>query len=219
MNEPAGLRRRLIVHMPRVLFFVAVAVVVAGFARQLPGTPLPLRLAAGGLLASYLGWVLLEARVTFRGTAAELPDVATLVAYASARLGLLIAVSTVTMRWQRWSGWLLVPLAVFAAGVALRSAAIWTLGRWYSHHVVRDTAQVTVTSGPYRFIRHPAYAGMLLAHAGLVAFFLNPLSVIFMGLLTAAVVWRLLVEEHLLWEMPGYAAYASGRHRLVPGVW
>jgi|SRR5215469_12309903 len=219
MKESIARRQRLIVRAPQVLFFVAVALVIAGLVRQLLWARAPLHLAGGGLLAGYLGWVLLEARVTFRGSGAELRDVWTLLAYASARLGVLAAVTMVPMRWHTWSDWLLVPLAVFIAGIALRSTAIWTLGHWYSHHVARGAGQVTVTSGPYGFIRHPAYAGMLLAHAGLVAFFLNPLSVVFMGLLTAAVVWRLLVEEHVLWEMPGYAAYATGKPRLVPGVW
>jgi protein-S-isoprenylcysteine O-methyltransferase Ste14 len=219
MREPTERRRRLIVRAPQVLFFVGVAVVIAGLVRQLLGAPAPLHLAGAALLAGYLGWLLAEARVTFRGTGAELRDVGTLLAYALSRLGILVAVATTAMRWQAWSYWLLVPMAVFAAGVALRSVAIWTLGRWYSHHVARGDAQVTVTSGPYRLIRHPAYGGMLLAHAGLVAFFLSPLSVLFLGLLTAAVIWRLLVEEAVLREMPGYAAYASRKHRLVPGVW
>lgn len=219
MKESTDRRRQLIVRLPQVLFFVAVAIVITGLVRQLLGAPAPLHLAGAALLACYLAWLLLEARVTFRGSAAELRDVATLLAYALARLGVLVAVTMVPMRWQTWSDWLLVPLAAFVAGVALRSTAIWTLGHWYSHHVARGDGQVTVTSGPYGIIRHPAYAGMLLAHAGLVAFFLDPLSVVFMGLLTAAVIWRLLLEEHTLWEMPGYAAYATGKPRLVPGVW
>jgi protein-S-isoprenylcysteine O-methyltransferase Ste14 len=219
MKESSVRRRRLIVSAPRVLFFVGVAVVIAGLLRQLLGVPEPRHLAGGALLACYLGWLLLEAPVTFRGTVAELKDAATLLAYASARLGILVAVATVPMRWQAWSDWLLAPMALFAAGVALRLTAIWTLGHWYSHHVARGAGQVTLTSGPYRFVRHPAYTGMLLAHAGLVMFFLSPLSVVLMGALAAAVVWRLLVEEHVLWEMPGYAAYASGKHRLIPGVW
>ena len=110
-------------------------------------------------------------------------------------------------------------LALFVAGVTMREVAIKTLGRFYTHHVARRTDQVAVTTGLYRFVRHPAYCGMLLAHVGLVVGFANALSVLCLLMLFAAVIWRIRVEERALWDMPGYADYATGKARLCPGVW
>ncbi|MFE4518173.1 methyltransferase family protein, partial [Kitasatospora sp. NPDC056783] len=121
--------------------------------------------------------------------------------------------------WDRWSPWLAVPIVVSAGAVALRLVAIRTLGRFYSHHVVRYSDHSIVSTGPYRYMRHPAYTGMLLANAGFVAFFLNPLSVLLFCSLCACVTWRILVEERVLWVVPGYPDYANGRARLIPGVW
>ena len=50
---------------------------------------------------------------------------------------------------------------LFAAGVAFRLWAVFTLGRFYSHSVRLRRDHRIVESGPYRFVRHPAYAGMI----------------------------------------------------------
>lgn len=77
-----------------------------------------------------------------------------------------------------------------------------------------------MTSGPYRFVRHPAYAGMIVANAGVVLFLPNVADVtIFLVVLLPAIVLRIRVEERLLFEVPGYREYAHSRMRLVPGVW
>jgi protein-S-isoprenylcysteine O-methyltransferase Ste14 len=61
---------------------------------------------------------------------------------------------------------------------------------------------------------------MLLAHAGLVAIFLNPFSAAaLVGLLAPAIVHRIVVEEQTLMELDGYPAYARSRKRLIPAVW
>ncbi|CAL9647900.1 hypothetical protein SUDANB146_06511 (plasmid) [Streptomyces sp. enrichment culture] len=76
-----------------------------------------------------------------------------------------------------------------------------------------------MSHGLYRFVRHPAYTGMLLANLGFTAYFLNPFSVVALVLLFGAVVRRILVEERVLWTVPEYPAYATGRARLLPRVW
>jgi protein-S-isoprenylcysteine O-methyltransferase Ste14 len=71
--------------------------------------------------------------------------------------------------------------------------------------------------GPYRFIRHPMYAGYLLTHIG---FFLAHPSfwnfAVYATALTAQC-FRLLAEERLLKQDPAYTAFmATTRYRLVP---
>jgi protein-S-isoprenylcysteine O-methyltransferase Ste14 len=74
-------------------------------------------------------------------------------------------------------------------------------------------------SGPYRFIRHPMYAGYLLSH---IAFLLmNPTwwNWVVYGFCYALQVPRLLAEERLLSEDANYRAYqAVVRYRLIPGL-
>jgi protein-S-isoprenylcysteine O-methyltransferase Ste14 len=74
-------------------------------------------------------------------------------------------------------------------------------------------------SGPYRYVRHPMYAGYLLSH---LAFLLvNPTwwNLAVYGLAYGLQVPRLLAEERLLRQDPNYHTYESMvRSRLIPGV-
>lgn len=78
-----------------------------------------------------------------------------------------------------------------------------------------------VTGGPYRHIRHPAYAGGMLTEVCL-PILLGSWWALVIGLVDAAVMLlRTVLEDRTLQaELPGYADYASEvRYRLVPGVW
>lgn len=78
-----------------------------------------------------------------------------------------------------------------------------------------------VTGGPYRHIRHPAYAGGILTEV-CVPILLGSWWALVIGLVDAAVMLlRTVLEDRTLQaELPGYADYASEvRYRLVPGVW
>lgn len=220
-------RPRALLAAPRLLFLLAVAVLTGGLVRYCalghgghrglgPGALDP---AAVGLLAAYLAWFLFEAPVTFRRAASTPADSRTLVPYALSRISVCAGGAFGPLPWSRWSPWLAIPIILFAAGVVGRQVAIRTLGRFYSHHVMRQDGHRVVSHGLYRIIRHPAYAGMLLANASFATFFLNPVSVVALALLFAAVVWRIRVEERALWAIPEYPTYAVGRARLVPGVW
>jgi protein-S-isoprenylcysteine O-methyltransferase Ste14 len=202
----------------RVLFVAGGALLVLRAVTHFAAAD-PVRLVAGLLLVAYLAWVVLETRVTFQEPEHEAAESRTLAAYASARTLVGICAVLPAVPWSGWSPWLVAPIAVFAAGIALRFAAIRALGAHYTHHVVRRDDHELVTHGPYRFLRHPAYSGMLLANTGFVAFFLNPAAVLALGLLAAALSWRILTEERVLWSLPGYPAFAATRSRLVPGVW
>lgn len=213
-------RRRALIAAPRLLLLLAVAVLTGGLIRySTTGKHDALDAVATGLLAAYLAWFLLEAPVTFRRAQSAPADSRTLVPYALARISVCAGAAFGPMPWSGWSPWLLIPIVLFVAGVTGRQIAIRTLGRFYSHHVMRQERHRVVSHGLYRIIRHPAYAGMLLANASFAALFANPASIVALLLLISAVVWRIRVEERALWAIPEYPGYALGKARLVPGVW
>jgi protein-S-isoprenylcysteine O-methyltransferase Ste14 len=108
----------------------------------------------------------------------------------------------------------------FLGGVILRMSAIRELGRFYSHRVQVLDSHPIVRTGPYHWLRHPAYAAMLLAHLGFVLLFFNWVSAaILCGALLPAIVHRIRVEELTLSKISGYPEYCLHRARLIPLVW
>ncbi len=78
-----------------------------------------------------------------------------------------------------------------------------------------------VTGGPYRFVRHPGYAGVILQFLAL-PMAVGAWAALIPGAVGIAVfVIRTALEDRALHEeLPGYAAYAQQtRYRLIPGVW
>ncbi|MFH8386229.1 methyltransferase family protein [Kitasatospora sp. NPDC018058] len=219
VEQGAGTGSSWAVRAPQLLFVVAVLVTGTGLVTHLRHAGEPVDLVAAVLAVCYLGWLAVEIPVTFRTSGAAPRESATLLLYAAARIATVSAAVLGPLPWHTWSPLLLVPAAVFAGGVVLRQVAIHTLGRFYSHHVTRQTDHQVVTWGVYRFIRHPAYAGMLSAHVGFVGFFLNPLSLALLVALAAAIIFRIRTEERMLVNIPGYRAYAADHASLVPGLW
>lgn len=119
--------------------------------------------------------------------------------------------------WLQVSGWTLIIL-----GSALFIWARRTLGKFYSGHVSVVAGQPLVQSGPYRFIRHPAYAGYILIALGLAVGYssLAGLTAV-LFLLLPAIIYRLRVEDKLLAEHFGvqFSEYATQVARLLPGIW
>lgn len=125
--------------------------------------------------------------------------------------------------------WSIVPPAVKLLGwlgMTFAGALIlWALAsNTYLSRMARiqdDRGQVVVSAGPYGFVRHPMYLGII------VLFLCTPLALgSWWALLPGAVIGALFVlrtikEDGMLrQELPGYTAYAARvRHRLVPWVW
>ena len=111
-------------------------------------------------------------------------------------------------------------VVVMWLGLALRVWAIATLGSAFRTTVEVEPGQTVVSSGPYRWVRHPSYAGLLLIVAGFGAALGNWLSLtVCVVLPLPAILWRIHVEEaelnHVLGE--AYRTYQSDRARLIHG--
>ncbi len=110
-----------------------------------------------------------------------------------------------------------VVVAIQVAAVALMAWARLTCGRRSFHPAAEATGDGLVTTGPYRFIRHPIYtAACVFCWAGVLAnLALMPFAA---GvLLLMGVVIRVFAEERLLIDRyPGYRNYAKGTKRMLP---
>jgi protein-S-isoprenylcysteine O-methyltransferase Ste14 len=84
-----------------------------------------------------------------------------------------------------------------------------------------ERSQKVITTGPYRLVRHPMYAGGLLYFVGLPFMFGSWLGLAVVPLFVALLLLRIPIEERMLrTELAGYDAYAARvRYRLVPGIW
>lgn len=119
--------------------------------------------------------------------------------------------------WVRWLG-----LGVFGAGWLVR-VACFAVNDYFANVVVvqKERNHVVVDRGPYRVVRHPAYAGLAASLPALALAFgawtaLPPL------LFSAAFVIRRteLEDRYLLRELAGYGEYARRvRYRLLPGIY
>lgn len=108
-------------------------------------------------------------------------------------------------------------LALFLAGEGLRLWCIVTLGGSWNARARVDPGLRVVSHGPYRFVRHPNYLGVLLELVGL------PLAggawwTLFLLLPPHALVFarRIRGEDALLFALPGYAAAMAGKSALWP---
>jgi protein-S-isoprenylcysteine O-methyltransferase Ste14 len=74
-------------------------------------------------------------------------------------------------------------------------------------------------SGPYRYMRHPMYAGYLLVHIGVIVLMFSWHNFLIYLIGWTAQIRRLLAEERLLSDDPAYAQYIGEvRWRLLPGI-
>jgi len=116
----------------------------------------------------------------------------------------------------------ILSLVILLAGYFLGSYALLE-NRFFSYlvRIQAERAHQVVSSGPYRWIRHPGYAGLLLANLATPAFLDSRWAFLSVGFLMVVLVIRTALEDRFLQdELAGYADYARRiRYRLLPGVW
>jgi protein-S-isoprenylcysteine O-methyltransferase Ste14 len=115
-----------------------------------------------------------------------------------------------------------VGMAILVAGVVLRGWAFVALGEYFTAVIKVSPDQPVASNGPYRVLRHPSYAGGLLALVGVAVASANWVTVaVFAVAWVAIIAWRIHIEETALLSTVGgrYATYASHHKRLIPLVW
>jgi protein-S-isoprenylcysteine O-methyltransferase Ste14 len=87
--------------------------------------------------------------------------------------------------------------------------------------VQQEKGQSVVSTGPYRYVRHPMYASMLLFFPGSALLLGSWWGLMLCTVLLGLLVWRIPLEERMLENgLAGYDEYARKvRYRLVPRVW
>jgi protein-S-isoprenylcysteine O-methyltransferase Ste14 len=101
---------------------------------------------------------------------------------------------------------------------AIAAGGVW-LGRGISVHPSPTRAAVLRTSGPYRFVRHPIYSGVVLLATAITATSGSAASVAALaGLAVLLNVKARFEEKLLLRRFPGYGAYASRTPRFIPSL-
>jgi len=111
------------------------------------------------------------------------------------------------------AGWLAAVISF-----VLRRRAIQELGKMWSLHVeIRERHQL-VRTGPYRWVRHPAYSSMILELAALgLLLHSSYTSLLVAVLFVPTLVARIRLEERALCEkIPGYSEYRRATPALVP---
>jgi len=107
-----------------------------------------------------------------------------------------------------------------AAGLGFAVWARWYLGANWSGMVTVKVRHELIRTGPYRYVRHPIYTGLLLAIAGTAVTLGEWRDAIAFGLALLAFIVKSRIEEH--WMGETFAEYASYRRRtaaLLPFVY
>jgi len=136
---------------------------------------------------------------------------------------ILMPLDAVRFGWSEVPGWVQV---LGALGLVLSFYVLFLTFRENAYlalvvKVQEERGQTVVTSGPYRYVRHPMYASMFLFLPGsallLGSWWGLLLCLVILGLL----VWRTTLEDRMLKkELAGYEEYARQvRYRLIPRVW
>jgi methyltransferase len=116
--------------------------------------------------------------------------------------------------------WLAAPMFVlFLAANAVRWWVIRTMGEHWNVQVVDSTQLGVVTSGPFRFVRHPNYAAVFAEMLALPLIHSAWITAVGGALAHVAVLaQRLAAEERVLFANSDYRAAMAGKPRFLPGM-
>ena len=116
----------------------------------------------------------------------------------------------------------LAALTIMLIGLGLRGWAAVTLGGYYTRTLTTTKDHRVVTTGPYAWVRHPAYLGVILLWLGFgVLSGSLVIALVFPVMFVAVYLYRISVEEEMLVQVLGdsYVQYQRRTRRLIPFVY
>jgi protein-S-isoprenylcysteine O-methyltransferase Ste14 len=123
---------------------------------------------------------------------------------------------------QRWQLPLfVVGILLIVLGSLLRRYCWRTLGKYFTGDVKAMPDQPVITSGPYRWVRHPSYTAGMMMFIGIGLALGSWVSFVLLTVATIATYsYRVAVEERVLLETIGepYASYMKQRKRFIPYI-
>jgi protein-S-isoprenylcysteine O-methyltransferase Ste14 len=138
----------------------------------------------------------------------------------SARAKFLTGLATFGPLVVRPSAFGIVPqtLTIIISGIGLTIVVLGKISLGRSFGLVPANRGI-VSTGVYRFVRHPIYLGYLLSHVGFLAANTNPWNVVMLLSADTALLLRAICEEETLARDDAYRSYMTRVHwRVVPGV-
>src|SRR5215211_4109833 len=136
---------------------------------------------------------------------------------------ILMPLDAVRFGWSEVPGWLQL---MGALALVLSFYIIFLTFRENSYlapvvKLQEERGQSVVSTGPYRYVRHPLYASMFLFFPGSALLLGSWWGLLLCPVLLGLLVWRTALEDRMLKnELAGYGEYARNvRYRLIPRVW
>jgi protein-S-isoprenylcysteine O-methyltransferase Ste14 len=169
---------------------------------------------------------LLKARMSSPFKRGQRPkDLAIIAVFAVVMIGWLVLIGVDARRFM----WTSTPLWAQIIGAVLIGAGMVLVWETYRANTFATTqvrvqterAQTVVDSGPYRYVRHPMYAGMVLYLIGTPLMLSSLWGLAATPVMLVLLALRTLGEEQVLKaDLPGYAEYMTNTPwRIVPGMW
>jgi protein-S-isoprenylcysteine O-methyltransferase Ste14 len=187
-------------------------------------------LAFGAFLAGYGGWSLRNdpeqlAERSRQGANTKSWDRLLLSIYSVLLIGMLVVAGLDAGRF-RWAP--LGPALQVTGWIGCGASAGWIgwvvsvntyLSRWV--RIQDDRGQQVIQSGPYHWVRHPMYLGIVILMLSVPLVLGSGWTLLPGGLIVILYIIRTALEDRTLQaELPGYAEYTQRvRYRLIPGVW
>jgi protein-S-isoprenylcysteine O-methyltransferase Ste14 len=135
----------------------------------------------------------------------------------------VMPLDAVRFHWSHMPGWLQVAGALLLLGSFDLFFMTFRENAYLSPavRIQKERAQTVISTGPYRYVRHPMYATAMIFLVGTTLLLGSWYGLVVALILAVAIAFRAVQEERTLRaELPGYDAYMTQvRYHLIPYIW